>query len=42
MTSVEVDNYYDNTKMKITLDPKLDPKANAQKYYQKYQSKEFN
>ena len=33
MTSVEVDNYYDNTKMKITLDPK----ANAQKYYQKYQ-----
>lgn len=37
MTSVEVDNYYDNTKMKITLDPKLDPKANAQKYYQKYQ-----
>ena len=37
MTSVEVDNYYDNTKMKIALDPKLDPKANAQKYYQKYQ-----
>ena len=37
MTSVEVDNYYDNTKMKIVLDPKLDPKANAQKYYQKYQ-----
>lgn len=37
MTFVEVDNYYDNTKMKITLDPKLDPKANAQKYYQKYQ-----
>ena len=37
MTSVEVDNYYDNTKLKITLDPKLDPKANAQKYYQKYQ-----
>ena len=37
MTSVEVDNYYDNTKMKITLDPKLEPKANAQKYYQKYQ-----
>ncbi len=37
MTSVEVDNYYDNTKVKITLDPKLDPKANAQKYYQKYQ-----
>lgn len=37
MISVEVDNYYDNTKMKITLDPKLDPKANAQKYYQKYQ-----
>ena len=37
VTSVEVDNYYDNTKMKITLDPKLDPKANAQKYYQKYQ-----
>ena len=37
MISVEVDNYYDNTKMKITLDPKIDPKANAQKYYQKYQ-----
>lgn len=37
MISVEVDNYYDNTKMKITLNPKLDPKANAQKYYQKYQ-----
>lgn len=37
MTHVEVDNYYDNTKLDITLDPKLDPKANAQKYYQKYQ-----
>lgn len=37
MNQVEVDNYYDNTKLKIALDPKLDPKANAQKYYQKYQ-----
>lgn len=37
MTTVEVDNYYDNTKMKIALDPKLEPKANAQKYYNKYQ-----
>ena len=27
--------YYDNTKLDITLDPKLDPKANAQKYYRK-------
>ena len=34
MTHVVVDNYYDNTKLDITLDPKLDPKANAQKYYQ--------
>ena len=35
MTHVVVDNYYDNTKLDITLDPKLDPKANAQKYYRK-------
>lgn len=37
MNHIEVDNYYDGTKMLIELDPKLDPKANAQKYYNKYQ-----
>ena len=37
MSQIEVDNYYDNTKILIDLDPKLDPKANAQKYYNRYQ-----
>lgn len=37
MRHVELDNYYDNTKIMIDLDEKLDPKANAQKYYNKYQ-----
>lgn len=37
MSHIVVDNYYSNTKLDITLDPKLEPKANAQKYYQKYQ-----
>lgn len=37
MNSIEVENYYDGTKLKISLDPKLDAKANAQKYYNKYQ-----
>ena len=37
MTHVVVDNYYDNTKLDITLDPKLDQKPMLKKYYQKYQ-----
>lgn len=37
MRHVEVENYYDNTKITIDLDPKLDPKQNAKKYYTKYQ-----
>lgn len=37
MRHIELDNYYDNTKIMIDLDEKLDPKANAQKYYNKYQ-----
>lgn len=37
MKHIELDNYYDNTKIMVDLDEKLDPKANAQKYYNKYQ-----
>ena len=37
MTSVEVDNYYDNTKMLIELDPRFDGKTNAKRYYNRYQ-----
>ncbi len=36
MNEVIVDNYYDNTKMVIALDPRLSGKDNAKKYYQKY------
>lgn len=36
MTSIIVDNYYDNTLLEIELDPKLDGKGNAKKYFQKY------
>ena len=32
MKHVELDNYYDNTKIMIDLDEKLSPKENAQKY----------
>lgn len=31
-----LDNYYDGTQMKITLDPLLTPNGNAQQYYKKY------
>ena len=34
--SVTVDNYYDNSKMEIALDPRFSPSENAQKYYKKY------
>lgn len=37
MRHIELNNYYDNTKIMVDLDEKLDPKANAQKYYNKYQ-----
>lgn len=37
MQHITLDNYYDNTKIMIDLDPKLDPKQNAKKYYNKYQ-----
>lgn len=37
MQHITLDNYYDNTKITIALDPKLDPKQNAKKYYHKYQ-----
>ncbi len=29
-------NYYDDTQMKVSLDPSLSPAANAQRYYKKY------
>ena len=32
-------NYYDNTTVKIALDPMLNPAKNAQKYYKKYSKK---
>ncbi len=35
-TSIEVDNYYDNTKLTIRLDAMLSPADNAQRYYKKY------
>lgn len=37
MQHITLDNYYDDTKIMIDLDPKLDPKQNAKKYYNKYQ-----
>ncbi len=36
MQGAEVDNYYDGTKMKISLDERLTPAENAQRYYAKY------
>ena len=33
---VEVDNYYDNTKVKILLDKNLSPSKNAENFYKKY------
>lgn len=37
MRHIELDNYYDGSKIMVDLDEKLDPKSNAQKYYNKYQ-----
>lgn len=37
MKQVTVDNYYDDTKMTIDLDPRFDGKTNANRYYNKYQ-----
>ena len=34
---ITVDNYYDDTKMTITLDERYDGKTNANRYYAKYQ-----
>ncbi|MGI5888929.1 MAG: Rqc2 family fibronectin-binding protein [Oscillospiraceae bacterium] len=34
--SVEVQNYYDGSIVRIPLDPMLSPNANAQKYYKEY------
>ncbi|MDE6059839.1 MAG: NFACT family protein [Clostridia bacterium] len=36
MKSCVLDNYYDGTELKITLDPLLTPNENAQQYYKKY------
>jgi len=36
-SEVTVDNYYDNTKITIALDPRFDGKTNATRYYNKYQ-----
>lgn len=36
MTQVTVDNYYDDNKLIIPLDPKLDGKGNAKKYFTRY------
>lgn len=33
---VEADNYYDNSKIKISLDEKISPSKNAERYYKKY------
>lgn len=37
MKEVTVDNYYDDTKITIALDPRFDGKTNANRYYNKYQ-----
>lgn len=37
MTQVVLDNYYDDTKITVTLDERLDGKGNGQKYYSRYQ-----
>ncbi len=39
LKEIEVDNYYDNTKVKIKLDEKLTPNENAQKYFKEYKKK---
>ncbi len=36
MSSVCLDNFYDNSKIEIKLDPRLTPVKNAQKYYNEY------
>lgn len=36
MKGVEVDNYYDGSKLKIALDSALSPAQNAQNYYKRY------
>ncbi|MDN6899805.1 fibronectin/fibrinogen-binding protein [Oenococcus sicerae] len=35
--TVTLDNYYDNSQLTISLDPKISANANAQKYFTKYQ-----
>ena len=35
-TEVELDNYYDGTKMTVALDKKLSPAKNAEAYYKRY------
>lgn len=37
--SVELDNWYDGTKIKINLDPKLNAQQNASKYFKSYAKK---
>ncbi len=37
MSKVVLENYYDNSQITVTLDPKLDGKGNGRKYYNKYQ-----
>lgn len=36
---IELDNYYDGSKVNITLDPNLSPVQNANKYFDKYNKK---
>ena len=36
MKGVELENYYDGSTLKITLDPALSPAQNAQAYYKRY------
>lgn len=40
MSTVEVLNYYDNSTVKIPLDPKLTGNQNAQKYYKEYKKRQ--
>ncbi|RNF40774.1 Rqc2 family fibronectin-binding protein [Planococcus salinus] len=37
LNEIEVDNYYNGEKVKITLDPRKTPIENSQKYYSRYQ-----
>lgn len=42
MRHVELDNYYDGSKIMVDLDEKLDPKSNAQNIITSIKRQKFN